>query len=185
MKYYELNGKGNELGSKDLQCPVCGNAAILMVEGVKRRIKIVINASGSLSFIDSNDSVVISEDQMLSCPQCGIGMVDHVAVVDYHKKEHCPGCIICGQTSSNILNTCKGCVLKYNDIATNCEECRYNYSRRQMGINIGELKSYLNIEMAETEYGGYQINLFSNNVRRHSFKKSSDIGGGPIYEAII
>lgn len=184
MRYYELNSAGNKLGPKNLQCPVCGNAAILMIKDVVRKINITVSKNGSLRFVDKSKIIIVDNDEMLMCPQCEINMIEHGAVVDYHKAEYCPGCIICGEITPNILEICQSCVMLHEDTARGCcTECRYNYSRREHGIDTGELKEYLHVSRAYSEDGYQQEDVF-DDVLRSSYKKGKAVRGGPVYEQI-
>lgn len=180
MKYYELNGRGNKLGPSNLQCPLCGNAAVGMAEG-KKQIQILSSPSGDLIINDITKKIIIGDSPIL-CPQCNIVMIDQAAVREYHEKEFCPGCIICGRIYKNIFNTCKDCIMAYNDTATNCNECRYNYSRIQYGINLGEMKIHFGIELSDSEID-CQLELFDTGKRR-IYSKQSVLGGSLVYEQI-
>lgn len=181
MKYYEYNGKGNESGSEQLQCPICGEAAVGMIEG-NRKVNISINWDGNLIVTDMGNKINI-DGKSIYCPQCiDTEMIPHSEVEKYHEKEHCPGCPICSRIDKRVFSICRECVLSYSDTAINCNECAYNYSRLQQGIDIGEMKMNFKIEMADIEQG-HQFEIFAN-ARRKIYKKQKSMTGVPAYEQI-
>jgi hypothetical protein len=181
MKIYEYNGKGNEAGPAQLQCPLCGEATIGMIEE-ERRVNVSIKPDGNVIITDTGNKIDIS-DKTIYCPQCiRSEMMPHSEVVKYHEEEHCPGCPICGMIDKQVLSTCKECVLHYNDTAINCGECSYNYSRTQEGIEISEMKMEMNIEMADIECE-HQFEMFPN-ARRRIYRRQQTLAGAAAYEQI-
>jgi len=162
LKYYEVNGRGNALGQDGLACPICGNAAVSDSLSVGAMIVTCTESGGLLLSVDN----VGGESLVNSCPQCGIVMVSHEEIVKIHKKDGCPGCLICGSVKADIFKTCTSCVIAYDDIARGgCDGCPFNYSRGQMGIDIYDIKEYYNIETIP----GEQEELFPISGLRRNY----------------
>lgn len=174
MKYYEFNGIGNQVGPSNLQCPLCGNVAVGVVR--KNQQISIINGNAGLLFIDKGSGKTrIEDDIIIYCPQCSINMINHEAVKEWHERERCPGCFICGRIHVDIFNICRDCILANRGTAFDCGDCRYNYSRAAHGIDVGEMKLHFNIEMARSEYG-YQMSLFEGGVHRKYSTTMTNIG---------
>ena len=156
MRYYECNGRGNQFGALRLICSICGNAALGNI--TKTVSLIVTSTNGGLSFAQQSGIIQIGEEDMFKCPQCNAPMLEHAQVKMLHRdREHCPGCVVCGNIDPNVFQTCKDCVLGYQDTITPCGECDYNYSRLQKGIDIIEMKDHFSMEYAPVEA---QMELF-------------------------
>lgn len=156
MRYYECNSHGNELGALNLICSICGNAALGNI--TKTASLVVTSNNGGLCFAQKSGILHIDKEDELKCPQCNAPMLEHSLVRVLHKdREHCVGCVICGNIDSNVFQICKDCILGYKDTIIPCDECDYNYSRLQKGIDIIEMKDHFGMEYAPSER---QMELF-------------------------
>ncbi len=181
MKYYEYNGYGNKAGPEKLQCPLCGEAAIGMIEG-KRELKVSLVPNGNMLVTNVGDKINI-ENKTIYCPQCiRCEMIPHSEVQKYHEKESCVGCPICNRIEERVFSICRECVLSYNSAVINCSECAYNYSKTQQGIDISGMKISFEAEISDIE-SGHQFEMFQN-ARRKIYKKQKDITGVSVYEQI-
>lgn len=181
MKYYEVNGPGNELGPLGLACPRCGNCTLVEVT-MRVTVQVFLHEQklqAQLIYPELTDEEVFDRAH---CPQCHIPMWPWEEIVDRHVEDNCPGCVVCTMVDDyRTYNVCSACVLQNGPM--DCTPCKYNYAREQAGIDPYEI---LEANGKEYGYGSWrayqrqQLELFHEAPRR-SWRTTAYVKNVPLH----